>query len=174
MTKSSLVRQLDYHQQRISSILRWATPLLEIAAVTSEVAAEMMARRMKLSRLLMDYALFKHRDSFEPVIAGGGVKGAEAMRLKLACIDAGEAYRDYTKAAGPTRPLAQWSTYRVTALAMAEAIRDHLAQERSGIRKLLSYHIGKVTVSISEESVLAASVPEHGQSRTRQPRASGG
>jgi hypothetical protein len=162
MEKSSLLRQLDYHQQRISSILRWATPLLDKAAVTSEVAAEMMTRRMELSRLLMEYALFKHKDVFEPIIAGGGLKGAEAMRLKLACIDAGEAYRDYTRAAGPTRPLAQWSTYRVRASAMAESIRDHLAQERSGIRKLLGYPSGKVRVSISQESDLAASALEHG------------
>ncbi|WP_267397153.1 MULTISPECIES: hypothetical protein [unclassified Sphingomonas] len=84
------------------------------------------------------------------------------MRLKLACIEAGEAYRDYTRAAGPARPLAQWSTYRVAASAMAESIRDHLTQERSGIRKLLGYPSAKVRVPVSEESSLAASILEHG------------
>lgn len=137
MGKASLVKQLDDHQRRVGDILRWALPVFSRLSVPPEVAEELMARRMELSRLLMEYALFKHREIFEPVIAGGGKRGAEAMRLKLACIEAGKAYRDYTRGRDKAHPLTNWDTYRSAASAMAAAIRQHLVDERAGVRRLL-------------------------------------
>lgn len=65
MEKSSLIRQLDYHQQKIGGVLRWVAPILAKGAVSSGAVDELLSRRMELPRLLVKYALFKHRDVFE-------------------------------------------------------------------------------------------------------------
>jgi hypothetical protein len=151
MGKASLVKQLDDHQKKVGDILRWALPVLSRASVTPEEAAELMERRMELSRLLMEYALFKHREIFEPAIAGGGKHGGEAMRLKLACIEAGEAYRDHTRSRDKTHPIADWDTYRSAAADVAHAIRQHLAEERAGVRQLLGYKNVSTPAVIEDE-----------------------
>lgn len=138
MGKASLVKQLDDCQRKVGDILRWTLPVLSKASVTAEAAAELMESRMELSRLLMEYALVKHREIFEHAIAGGGKQGGEAMRLKLACIDAGEAYRDHTRSRDKTHPITNWDTYQSAAADVAHAIRQHLAEERASVRQLLA------------------------------------
>lgn len=92
---------------------------------------------MELTRLLMDYALFKHREIFAPALAAGGDKSRDGQKLKIACIAAGQEYRDFIRAGSHADPVAEWNAYRASAMAMARTMTAHLAKERAGLRKLL-------------------------------------
>ncbi|WP_147083464.1 hypothetical protein [Sphingomonas ginsenosidivorax] len=114
-----------------------ALPLLDRPHGSLEAGAELSKARMEMTRLLMDYALFKHREIFAPVLAAGGDKTHDCLRLKTACIAAGQEYRDFTRSGNRADPLADWDGYRASAMAMARTMAAHLADERAGLRKLL-------------------------------------
>jgi hypothetical protein len=134
---ASLARQLDEHQQRLLALLAWAKPMLAKAQPPAAFVETLAERRMTLSRLLMDYALFKHRAIFEVAIAAGGERGRVGLRLKTACIAAGEEYRDFVRSARNLDLQTRWDWYRVGAAAVAETMKGHLAEERAAIRALL-------------------------------------
>ena len=133
----SLATKVDDHQRQITGILTAALPLLDRRHATPEIGAELAKARMEMTRLLMDYALFKHRDIFAPIIASGGARLNDCLRLKSACIAAGQEYRDFIRSGNRTAPLTDWDAYRTSAQAMAQTMKTHLAEERAGIRKVL-------------------------------------
>lgn len=136
-TPAALARQLDQHQRRLLAILAWAKPMLAKTQPSDAFVAALADKRMEMSRLAMDYALFKHRDIFAVAIAAGGERGRAGLRLKSACIAAGEEYREFVGAARHLDLHARWDWYRVGAAAMAETMKGHLAEERAAIRDLL-------------------------------------
>jgi hypothetical protein len=134
---SSLAAEIDGHQRRIMQVMTAALPLLDRRHGSTETNAELSKARMEMTRLLMDYALFKHRDIFAPILSAGGAKMNDCQRLKAACIAAGQDYRDFIRTGNRADPFADWDTYRDSALAMARTMKAHLADERAGLRRLL-------------------------------------
>lgn len=132
-----LARQLDEHQQRLLAILAWAKPMLARTQPSDAFVASLADKRMEMSRLSMEYALFKHRDIFAVAIAAGGERGRNGLRLKTACVAAAEEYRDFIRSARHLDLHARWDCYRVGAAAMAETMKEHLVEERVAIRDLL-------------------------------------
>lgn len=134
---SSLSRRLDAHHRSITSVLAWARPFLTRDSAPEAFVSNLASKRMELSRLLMEYALFKHRDIFAVAIGAGGDMARIGLKLKAACIAAGEEYRDYVKSDDRVEPSVSWEVYRLRALAMLETMQDHFAEERAAIRELL-------------------------------------
>ena len=133
----SLAAKVDDHQRQILAVIAGALPLLDRPHASTATGIELSKARMEMTRLLMEYALFKHRDIFAPIIAAGGKRTNDCLRLKNACIAAGEEYRDFIRSGNRADPLTDWEAYRVGAFAMARTMSTHLAEERSGIRRLL-------------------------------------
>ncbi|WP_271300650.1 hypothetical protein [Sphingomonas sp. CV7422] len=118
-------------------IASWGIRQINWEASTASLTSELIAKRVELTRLLVDYALFKHRDVFAPAIAMGGDRAIEGMRLKAACIEMGERYRAFIRSPDSGQRIDDWSSYRYEALAMAIELHKHLISERVAIRKLL-------------------------------------
>lgn len=137
MNKRDLAAKLDAHQTAVLPIVSWGIRQMHREASTAPLASELTAKRMELTRLLVDYALFKHRDVFAPAIAMGGDQAVEGMRLKAACIEMGERYRAFIRSPDSGQRIDDWSSYRYEALAMAIELHEHLVSERVAIRKLL-------------------------------------
>jgi hypothetical protein len=137
MNKRDLAAKLDAHQTAVLPIVSWGIRQMHREASTASLTSELIAKRMELTRLLVDYALFKHRDVFGPAIAMGNDLAIEGMRLKAACIEMGERYRAFIRSPSSGQRIDDWSTYRSDALAMAIELHDHLVTERVAIRKLL-------------------------------------
>lgn len=119
------------------AVLTRVTPVLNKQSIFASDATTLAESRQELARLLMEYALFKHRNIFEPAIFSGGERAKEARRLKIACIVAGEDYRTYTRAAAVSGPLDDWRAYRLRATAQVASLRSHVIAERVSIYQLL-------------------------------------
>jgi hypothetical protein len=137
MREPSVSVRLDGHYRAIIAVLSQVSPVLAKQSIFAADAAMLIERRQEMARLLMEYALFKHRDIFEPAIFAGGERAKEARRLKIACIVAGEDFRSYTRAAAAAGPLEDWRGYRLRATAQAASLRAHVVAERVSILQLL-------------------------------------
>jgi len=137
MNKRDLAAKLDAHQTAVLPIVSWGIRQMHQQASSASLPSLLIAKRMELTRRLVDYALFKHRDVFAPAIAMGGNQSIEGMRLKAACIDMGERYRAFIRSPDGGQRIGDWSSYRLEALAMAIELHEHLVSERMAIRKLL-------------------------------------
>ena len=135
-TMDALTRLAD-HQERILAQIDRARALVDLDPVA---ARDPLARsRWGLTRLLREYQLFKHREIFDPVIAGGDEARARlARRMKAACLAAGQDYVSYVAQWSSRDVTGCWAEYRPAMLAMVETLRDHLAAERSGVGALLA------------------------------------
>jgi hypothetical protein len=161
MNKRDLAAKLDAHQTAILPIVSWGIRQINREASTASLTSELIAKRMELTRLLVDYALFKHRDVFAPAIAMGGDKAVEGMRLKAACIEMGERYRAFIRSPDSGQRIDDWSSYRYEALAMAIELHEHLVSERVAIRKLLGLRSKDLPVEelAAEEPII--NEPQH-------------
>jgi hypothetical protein len=139
----SLAARIDEHQRQITDLLTTTLPLLDRHHPSIQIGAELAKARMEMTRLLMDYALFKHREIFAPIIGSGGKWLHDCQRLKAACIAAGQAYRDFIRNGNRAEPLTDWDAYRASAQAMAQTMQTHLAEERAGLRRVLGVRARK-------------------------------
>lgn len=146
MNKRDLAAKLDAHQTAVLPIVSWGIRQINREASTASLTSELIAKRMELTRLLVDYALFKHRDVFAPAIATGGDQAVEGMRLKAACIEMGERYRAFIRSPDSGQRIEHWSSYRHEALAMAIELHEHLISERVAIRKLLGLRAKEIPI----------------------------
>ncbi len=99
--------------------------------------AAMAAVRRDLGKTLSAYQLLKHDGIFNPAIASGDPARVDTAReMKVACIAAGEEFRQYvgvwTGIAGHDR----WAEYRLSTLNLVKRLREHLDSERRALAVL--------------------------------------
>lgn len=137
MDTSSAFRMLIKHQERILALIARATE-----AVKGEPALsrdDLAKARWEMTRLLRSYQIFKHTEIFDPFIAHDpGEKARVAEQLKMRCIEAGNAFRDYVLEWSSRDVVTCWASYKPAMLAMTKQLRTHLAQERRDVEALLS------------------------------------
>lgn len=132
--RRALVR-LDEHQSAILTLLRD-----EEAMLTDERrdVAGLARARWTMMRALTAYQLFKHREIFDPAIAGKVLRdGLKAERMKAACIAIGDDFRDHVQRWSGSDVAGDWSRYQPAALTMVKRLRAHVARERVDVASLL-------------------------------------
>jgi hypothetical protein len=129
MDQARLIAELHRHQDGIVAHLVETRRLL---GQPSEAAGYALAqRRWELARLLRAYQLFKHFELFDPLIRRGQLPQVEAAtRMKVRCIDAGNAYTAFVRQWGGTDVLANWTGYARAVADMSDRVRAHLTRER--------------------------------------------
>lgn len=136
MNRGSVLTRLGEHQSGILAILRGAEPLL-LDPVERDVAGPARAR-WALMRALMGYQQFKHREIFDPAIAGRVLGDAQrAGRMKRACMMMGDEFRGHVAKWSAADVGGCWPIYQPAALAMVARLRAHIAKEREEIEALL-------------------------------------
>ena len=136
MKTSDAMRLFDDHQQRILGHLDTALALTR--QPPAEARQALAVARWTTVRLLQAHQIFKHTEIFDPAIRSGSPAQAQAAsRLKVDCIAAGEAFRDYVRKWSTTNAEEQWDRYQPAMLAMAEQMCAHLRSEREAVAALL-------------------------------------
>ncbi len=134
-SSKSRLERLRQHQDTALAIMRGGEALLRDP---SRDTAALARARWALMRVLGAYQLFKHREIFDPAIAGTVLGDARrAARMKAACTAIGEDFKGYVAKWSGTDVLAQWHLYQPAALKMIEQLRSHIARERAEITALL-------------------------------------
>ena len=129
-----LLERLEEHQRGILTIMDAGEAMIGACDVSG------IARiRWTLVRALTAYQLFKHRDIFDPAIAGERrADSLRAERLKMACLTLGDDFRGFVQKWGSADVAGQWPLYEKAALAMTGRIRSHIARERAEVALLLA------------------------------------
>lgn len=136
MNRGSVLTPLNEHQSGILAIIRGSEPLL-LAPLERDVAGLARAR-WALMRALMGYQQFKHREIFDPAIAGAVLGDAQrAGRMKRACTIMSDEFRGYVAKWSAADVGGSWPSYQPAALAMVARLRAHIAREREEIEALL-------------------------------------
>lgn len=135
MTDQQRVDRLLEHQAGIRANMDRAARLLAIGG-TPDMAA--LARlRWELVRLLAAYQMFKHREIFDPHIAGGAADRVRTARaLKADCLALGEEVRRFVTQHS-SGAVESPDVYRAEALAFIARLRGHLDYEQSASAALL-------------------------------------
>ena len=135
-TPDPLPRLYD-QQTRILAQIESATALLRLDPLVAR--APLARARWTLARMLREYQLFKHREIFDPAIAGGDEREvAAACDLRASCIAAGDAFTAYVARWSSLDIAALWDSYRPAMRRMAGELRTHLVRERAQVERLLA------------------------------------
>lgn len=117
-----------------------------IAAATALLSGDPGAARRPLARarwglvqLLREYHLFKQFEIFDPLISSGSPAHAPcATELRRLCADSWNGFCNYTLEWSGRDVAGCWDTYRAAMLAMADAVRVHIATEGREMIALLA------------------------------------
>jgi hypothetical protein len=124
------------HQDRLLALVAEAEALVE--AEPDRSAHRLATIRWEMVRLMREYQLFKHGEIFDPMIASGSATQAALARdLKARCHAASDRYVEHTRRWSTGGIMVEWADYRLAVLAMADAVRDHMQQEREAVTMLL-------------------------------------
>lgn len=136
MTPQNTLRRLAEHQAAGLALVDRAERLL--ARDDPRDAAALARARWEGTRALIAYALFKHRELFDPAVAGPDPARARlGGEMKARCEAMGERVRAHVRHWSATDVERHWGAYRSAALALAADLRRHLAEERRGAERLL-------------------------------------
>ena len=135
MLRPGALDRLNDHQNGIVALLDEKEPLV-VADARHDVATLARAR-WALMRALTAYAMFKHREIFDPLIAKARPADAhKLLRMKRACLELGDEFRAYVQKWSAADVQTHWTEYRPAACAMIARIRAHLARERADVAAL--------------------------------------
>ncbi|MGP7795687.1 hypothetical protein [Sphingomonas sp. CLY1604] len=136
MKDQQQVDRLLEHQAGIRANMDRAARLLAIGGAPD--MAGLARLRWELVRLLAAYQMFKHREIFDPHIAGGSADRARTARaLKVDCLALGEEVRRFV-ARHSSGAVESPEVYRAEALAFIARMRGHLDYERRAAAALLA------------------------------------
>lgn len=135
MKGTDRLAQLDAHQATIAAIMREAGKMLRSP---DRDAAGLSRKRWEVTRALMAYQGFKHREIFDPIVAKGAPDEARAARrLKADCIAMGDTVRAYVAHWSAVSVADCWDEYQPAATALIATLRDHMTRERRDAAQLL-------------------------------------
>jgi hypothetical protein len=101
----------------------------------------MATARGELSEALASYQQLKHEGIFDPAIVSGDAARADRARtMKVACIAAGEEYRQFVNHWTVVSGHDRWPEYRLSTLNLIKRLRDHIDTERRALDDLATMY----------------------------------
>ncbi|MBJ6122145.1 hypothetical protein [Sphingomonas mollis] len=144
MDVSASLARLHEHQDRILTILDRATNLIH--GDPDRNRAGLATSRWEMARRLREYQLFKHRELFDPMIAGGDPDQRRRARLmKADCILLSEDFQTHVARWSGVDVADDWITYRRAMLAITTRLRGAVMRERHEFSQTLRMAPGPVS-----------------------------
>lgn len=140
MSPTDLIARCHDHQGHALAGISLTKSLIETSFDDYDEAAMAAARRV-LGETLRSYQQLKHERIFDPAIASGHPARADRARtMKVACIAAGEEYRQFVLIWTGVNGHARWAEYRLSTLNLIKRLRDHLDVEREALDELATLY----------------------------------